>query len=91
MFQIVAKEMQNLYNDTWEKYVFMKPPWSVYAVLRCAIKHWIAAVSDSFARRAESLLKELLEAFDNMPGSLRFQSTLKIVSYLVPVIFLLFL
>ncbi|XP_043286285.1 transcriptional protein SWT1 [Venturia canescens] len=69
MTVIVAKEMQNLYNDTWEKYVFIKPPWSVYGVLRCAIKHWIAAVSDSFTKKAENLLKELLEAFNNIPDS----------------------
>lgn len=64
---IVAKEMQNLFGDHWEKYTIIRPPWSVTDVLKCAVKHWMAAVSESFLRRAESILKELLEIFNNLP------------------------
>ncbi|XP_011315063.1 transcriptional protein SWT1 [Fopius arisanus] len=56
---VVAKEMQNLYGENWGKYVIIPPPWTTITVLKCAIKHWMAAVNDSFIRRAEPLLKEL--------------------------------
>ncbi|KAK0180589.1 hypothetical protein PV327_002956 [Microctonus hyperodae] len=58
---IVAKEMENLFGDNWERYTITKPPWGTVDVLKCALKHWIAAVSDSFVRSAESILKELHE------------------------------
>lgn len=58
---IVAKEMENLFGDNWERYTITKPPWRTVDVLKCALKHWIAAVSDSFVRRAESILKKLHE------------------------------
>ncbi|XP_043514152.1 transcriptional protein SWT1 isoform X4 [Frieseomelitta varia] len=40
---IVSKEMGALYGASWEKYVILKPPWTVETVLQCAVKHWIAA------------------------------------------------
>ncbi|XP_015127152.1 uncharacterized protein LOC107048489 [Diachasma alloeum] len=58
---IVAREMQNLYGENWEKYVIIPPPWTAITVLKCAIKHWMAAVNDSFIRRAEPILKELYD------------------------------
>ncbi|XP_015586272.1 transcriptional protein SWT1 isoform X2 [Cephus cinctus] len=64
---IVAKEMQNLYGDPWEKHTIIHPPWSPIDVLKCAVKHWMAAVSESFIRRAENILKELLENFKQPP------------------------
>ncbi|XP_043502228.1 transcriptional protein SWT1-like isoform X2 [Polistes fuscatus] len=60
---IVSKEMKKLYDETWEKYVIVKPPWTVLCVLKCAIKHWIAATSEVFDREALNYLKELLEMF----------------------------
>ncbi|XP_012287331.1 transcriptional protein SWT1 [Orussus abietinus] len=65
--KIVALEMQKLYGDLWEKYTIIKPPWSCVDVLKCALKHWIAAVGESFLRRAESLLKDLLQIIQNVP------------------------
>ncbi|XP_034185008.2 swt1 RNA endoribonuclease [Osmia lignaria lignaria] len=65
---IVSKEMHTLYGDSWEKYVIVKPPWTIVTVLQCAIKHWIAAVSESFIRRAEADLKELLQIFKDTSG-----------------------
>ncbi|CAK9829010.1 Transcriptional protein SWT1 [Anthophora retusa] len=62
---IVGKEMHALYGESWEKYVIISPPWTTVTVLQCAIKHWIAAVSDSFQRKAEIMLKQLLEIFKN--------------------------
>ncbi|XP_076171131.1 swt1 RNA endoribonuclease [Ptiloglossa arizonensis] len=76
---VISKEMRSLYGDSWEKYVIIQPPWTIVTVLQCAIKHWIAAVSESFLRKAEAILKELLEVFKNVSGEL----TLKDVSYIV--------
>lgn len=63
---IVSKEMKKLYDETWEKYVIIKPPWTVTCVLKCAIKHWIAATSEVFDRDALNFLKELLEMFKGL-------------------------
>lgn len=68
LFQIVSKEMKNLFGENWEKYTIVKPPWTVLCVLKCAIKHWIAAISEAFDKQAEQLLKELLEIFRTMPS-----------------------
>lgn len=67
--QVISKEMRSLYGDSWEKYVIIQPPWTIVTVLQCAIKHWIAAVSESFLRKAEAILKELLEVFKNVSGN----------------------
>lgn len=68
--QIVSKEMCALYGESWEKYVILKPPWTTVTVLQCAVKHWIAAVSESFSRReAEVILKELLQIFKDRSGN----------------------
>lgn len=76
--QLVAKEMQNLFGDQWEMYVIIRPPWSVVTVLKCALKHWIAAISESFLRGAESILKELSNFITGVPVGGR---KLKDVSY----------
>nr|XP_031846667.1 uncharacterized protein LOC116433086 [Nomia melanderi] len=65
---IVSKEMHGLYGELWENYVIIKPPWTAVTVLQCAIKHWIAAVNESFLRKAELVLKELLQIFKNTSG-----------------------
>lgn len=62
--------MHTLYGDSWEKYVIIKPPWTTVTVLQCAVKHWIAAISESFERKAEIILKELLQIFKNTSGNL---------------------
>nr|XP_012138149.1 PREDICTED: transcriptional protein SWT1 isoform X1 [Megachile rotundata] len=72
---VVSKEMHALYGDSWEKYVIIKPPWTTVTVLQCAIKHWIAAVSESFLRRAETILKELLEIFKETSGKKTLKQT----------------
>ncbi|XP_044014421.1 transcriptional protein SWT1 [Aphidius gifuensis] len=58
---IVTNELKNLYNHHWEKYVLIKPPWTINTVLKCAIKHWIAAVNESFIRKGENIIKELYD------------------------------
>lgn len=68
LFQIVSKEMKNLFGENWETYTIVKPPWTVLCVLKCAIKHWIAAISEAFDKQAEHLLKELFEIFRTMPS-----------------------
>ncbi|XP_026299733.1 transcriptional protein SWT1 [Apis mellifera] len=76
---IVSKEMHTLYGDSWEKYVIIKPPWTTVTVLQCAVKHWIAAISESFERKAEIILKELLQIFKNTSD----RKTLKENSYIL--------
>lgn len=67
--QVISKEMNALYGASWEKYVILKPPWTVVTVLQCAVKHWIAVVSESFRREAEVILKELLQIFKDRSGN----------------------
>ena len=76
---IVSKEMHSLYGESWEKRVIIRPPWTVITVLQCAIKHWIAAISESFMRKAEAILKELLHILKNIPG----ERTLKEVGHIL--------
>jgi len=61
--------MSEIYGEVeWKFYIIIKPPWTVVTALKCAIKHWIAAINESFQRRAEHILKELLQAFEHSPG-----------------------
>ncbi|CAL7939993.1 unnamed protein product [Xylocopa violacea] len=76
---IVSKEMHALYGESWEKHVLIKPPWTTITVLQCAIKHWIAAVSESFHRKAEVILKDLLQIFKSSSG----EKTLKENSFIL--------
>ncbi|XP_020291164.1 transcriptional protein SWT1-like [Pseudomyrmex gracilis] len=65
---IISKQMSMIYGEAeWQTYVIIKPPWTIVTALKCAIKHWIAAVSEAFQRRAELCLKELLQAFEHAP------------------------
>ncbi|XP_076649695.1 swt1 RNA endoribonuclease isoform X1 [Halictus rubicundus] len=64
----ISSEMHALYGDSWERHVIIRPPWTVVTVFQCAIKHWIAAVSESFLRKAEVVVKELLQIFRDMSG-----------------------
>lgn len=77
---IISKEMYGLYGDDWEKYIIIRPPWTVDTALKCAIKYWIAAIGESFLRKAEGILKELLKAFQNLPEGGR---RLKDVQYIL--------
>lgn len=61
--------MSEIYGETeWQLYVIIKPPWTIVTALKCAIKHWIAAINESFQRCAEYILKELLQGFEYLPG-----------------------
>jgi len=72
LFQIITKQMSEVYGEAeWKIYVIIKPPWTIVTALKCAIKHWIAAINESFQRRAEYILKELLIAFVHLPGILK--------------------
>lgn len=51
--------MENLFSKAWERHVIIRPPWTVVTVLKCALKHWMAAVSEAFTRKTEATLKEL--------------------------------
>lgn len=61
--------MSDIYGPDWEMFVIIKPPWTIITALKCAIKHWIAAISESFQKRhSVFILKELLQAFEYLPG-----------------------
>ncbi|XP_012060914.1 PREDICTED: transcriptional protein SWT1 [Atta cephalotes] len=65
---IIAKQMSEIYGEAWHVYVIIKPPWTTVTALKCAIKHWIAAINESFQRRdVERLFKELLDSFEHTP------------------------
>lgn len=67
--QIITRQMSEIYGEAeWKFYIIIKPPWTTVTALKCAIKHWIAAINESFQRRAEYILKELLLAFEHSPG-----------------------
>lgn len=59
--------MENLYGKVWEKYVIIRPPWSIGCVLKCALKHWIAAVGESFQRKGEAILKDIQMTINTIP------------------------
>ncbi|KAJ8668678.1 hypothetical protein QAD02_010341 [Eretmocerus hayati] len=65
--EIVSKEMENLFGSRWEMHVIIRPPWTVKTVLKCAIKHWMAAVSEAFARKAEPMLRDLQVCINSTP------------------------
>ncbi|XP_058790584.1 transcriptional protein SWT1-like isoform X2 [Phymastichus coffea] len=66
--EVVSKEMETLFGNRWEMHVIIRPPWSVATVLKCALKHWMGAVSFSFkTRKIETMLHDLLEQINNVP------------------------
>ncbi|XP_014237391.1 transcriptional protein SWT1-like [Trichogramma pretiosum] len=65
--ETISKEMNILFGDGWESHVIIRPPWSVIDALKCALKHWMAAVSESFTRKTESTLKELFDCLKIIP------------------------
>lgn len=65
---IITKQMSEIFGEVeWKIYVIIKPPWTIVTALKCAMKHWIAAINESFHRRAEYILKELHDAFVYVP------------------------
>ncbi|XP_012257313.2 transcriptional protein SWT1 isoform X1 [Athalia rosae] len=79
---IVSTEMENLYEKNWEKHTIVQPPWSVMDVLKCATKHWIAAISNAFVRSAKSQMEKLSEMFKDAP---KYGQSLKYVSEVLDV------
>lgn len=59
--QLLTKEMQNKFGELWMRIVLKKPPWHFKDLMLCLEKHWIAAVSDAFARPAEQIIKSILK------------------------------
>lgn len=61
--------MSDIYGEAeWQIYVIIKPPWNTISALKCAIKHWIAAINESFQKHAQHILQQLLGAFVYIPG-----------------------
>lgn len=61
--------MEEIYGPQWEMFVIIKPPWTITTALKCVIKHWIAAINESFEQHVEFLVRELLESFERLPGT----------------------
>ena len=59
--------MEELFGNRWELHVIVRPPWSIDGVLKCALKHWMAAVNESFTRRTERMLRDLQECIHDSP------------------------
>lgn len=60
--------MAEIFGPEWETYVIIKPPWTVVTALKCIVKHWIAALNESFQQQTEPIARELLECFEHLPG-----------------------
>ncbi|XP_031784912.1 transcriptional protein SWT1 isoform X2 [Nasonia vitripennis] len=67
--EVVAMQMEGLFGNRWEMHCIVRPPWSILTVLKCALKHWMAVVSDSFTRRTESMLRDLQTCIHRAPES----------------------
>lgn len=57
--------MRELYGEHWQKYVIIPPPWTTETVLKTVLKHWIAATSEAFHRKAQNILQDLLRLFSD--------------------------
>lgn len=63
--------MKCLFGEYWKQHTVIPPPWTVVSIIRCCVKHWIAAVSESFkSRKMIDILKILLEDFLDKGGVL---------------------
>jgi hypothetical protein len=53
--------MQSKFGEMWLRIVLKKPPWNFKDLMLCLEKHWIAVVSEAFARPAETIIKSTLK------------------------------
>jgi hypothetical protein len=58
---VLTKEMQSKFGEMWIRIVLKKPPWHFKDLMLCLEKHWIAALSEVFARPAEKIIKSILK------------------------------
>lgn len=51
--------MEKVFEKEWELMCIIRPPWTLEDVLKCTLKHWIAAVSEGFLRKTEKMIKDV--------------------------------
>ncbi|KAF4092126.1 hypothetical protein AMELA_G00017360 [Ameiurus melas] len=56
---ILEEEMKAAFGELWLEIVYMKPPWSLDALLQCFRKHWIAVFGDIIRRSLISCVETL--------------------------------
>ncbi|XP_060769973.1 transcriptional protein SWT1 isoform X1 [Neoarius graeffei] len=76
---ILEEEMKAAFGELWLEVVYMKPPWSLDALLRCFRKHWIA-VFGFIIRRSLITCVETLSSFVRTDVSVDHSSVLNAVS-----------
>ncbi|KAI4879876.1 hypothetical protein NFI96_013196 [Prochilodus magdalenae] len=48
--EVLEEEMKAAYGELWTEIVYLKPPWTLEAVLQCFRKHWIAVFGNIIKR-----------------------------------------
>ncbi|KAF4092140.1 hypothetical protein AMELA_G00017480 [Ameiurus melas] len=76
---ILEEEMKAAFGELWLEIVYMKPPWSLDALLQCFRKHWIAVFGD-IIRRSLINCVETLSSFVRSDVSVEQSSVLNAVS-----------
>ncbi|XP_053087665.1 transcriptional protein SWT1 isoform X1 [Pangasianodon hypophthalmus] len=76
---ILEEEMKAAFGELWLEIVYMKPPWSLDALLQCFRKHWIA-VFGVIIRRSLISCVETLSSFVRTDVSVEHSSVLNAVS-----------
>ncbi|XP_076872452.1 uncharacterized protein swt1 isoform X2 [Brachyhypopomus gauderio] len=60
---VLEEEMKAAYEDLWTEIVYLKPPWTLQAVLQCIRKHWIAVFGGIIKRNLLSCVEMLITCF----------------------------
>ncbi|XP_053501064.1 transcriptional protein SWT1-like isoform X3 [Ictalurus furcatus] len=76
---ILEEEMKAAFGELWLEIVYVKPPWSLDALLQCFRKHWIA-VFGVIIRRSLISCVETLSSFVRTDVSVEQSSVLNAVS-----------
>ncbi|XP_053542956.1 transcriptional protein SWT1 isoform X3 [Ictalurus punctatus] len=76
---ILEEEMKAAFGELWLEIVYVKPPWSLDALLQCFRKHWIA-VFGVIIRRSLISCVETLSSFVRTDVSVEQNSVLNAVS-----------
>ncbi|XP_026884186.2 transcriptional protein SWT1 [Electrophorus electricus] len=56
---VLVEEMKGAFGDLWTEIVYLKPPWTLQAVLQCFRKHWIAVFGNIIKRNLLSCVEML--------------------------------
>ncbi|KAF5892598.1 transcriptional protein SWT1-like isoform X1, partial [Clarias magur] len=76
---VLEEEMKAAFGELWLEIVYVKPPWTLDALLQCFRKHWIA-VFGAIIRRSLISCVETLSSFVHTDVSVDRGSVLNVVS-----------